>query len=364
MTLVQASIEEGIISIADAKGFALERGGVLMNAELHYAVFGRPNAAKDNVVLVCHALSGSARVDQWWPVLLSGLFDLEQDCVICFNILGSCYGSTGPSSVDPATGQPYGSSFPTVTVRDIVRSQKIALAKLGFEHLRAAIGVSLGGMQAIQWAVDFPEAVERCVAIGATPVSALALALNHVQRRAFQVAGPQHKREALALAREIAMLSYKSAPLFDKRHGRRPNRKGPSPYESDAGLFDVGGYLEHQGEIFLDRFDPDSYQVITRIMDLFDPAHDYGSPLAAWSRIKARTLLIGITSDWLFPTEDVRELAAEIRECGADVKFTELTSEHGHDAFLAEEEKLLPVLRRFLRGIAHAGSPIPPLRAE
>jgi homoserine O-acetyltransferase len=334
--------------VGGAGGFVLERGATLAAAELQYAIFGKANPAGDNVVLVCHALSGSARVDQWWPVLLHGLFNLERDCVICFNILGSCYGSTGPSSIDPATGKPYGASFPLVTVRDIVRAQKDALDQMGYRHFRAIIGVSLGGMQALQWAVDYPESLDGCIAIGATPLSAMGLALNHIQRGMLKLGGAEKPQEALALARQLAMCSYKSAALFARRHGRRPNRTGPSPFASDAGRFDVAGYLDHQGEIFLDRFDPDTYRVITQIMDLFDPARDHGSPEAAWSRVRAKLLLLGITSDWLFPSDEVRALAGEIRSFGVETEYHELTSEHGHDSFLAEEEKLLPVLRHFL----------------
>lgn len=334
--------------------FALELGGSLQEVKVRYAVYGEPNEAFDNVTLVCHALSGSARVDQWWPTLLHGVFDLEKDCVICTNVIGSCYGSTGPTSVNPETGQAYGAAFPRVTVRDMVRAQVQALEQLGITHLRAVVGSSLGGMQALHWAIDFPERVDQVIAIGMAPLGAMALALNHIQRKALELA----REDGLALARAIGMCSYKSPDLFEQRHGRRPNRSGKAPWESSDGRFDIAGYLDHQGDIFLDRFDPDAYRIITHAMDLFDPARDYGSAELAYERIRAQVLLVGISSDWLFPAADVRKLAEELRARDVDCRYHEIVSDHGHDAFLAEPETLLPVLNSFLhsasRGIAVA----------
>jgi homoserine O-acetyltransferase/O-succinyltransferase len=347
-------LTQGVARIAggpsDLKPFVLESGATLPQVDVRYSVYGEPNEAQDNIILVCHALSGSSRVDQWWPLLLDQVFDLKRDCIVCFNAIGSCYGSTGPASIDPATGKPYGSTFPRVTVRDIVRSQNLAATQLGIERFRSIVGSSLGGMQALQWAIDYPEAVESCVAIGAAPLGAMALALNHLQRKALALGKGSDKRmdRALALAREIAMISYKSSELFDARHGRKPNRTGPSPFESASGRFDIAGYLDHQGEVFIDRFDPDSYAIITHAMDLFDPARDYSSADLAFERITARVLLIGIDSDWLFPAADVRALHEQLAAAGVASNYHELTSDHGHDAFLAEPEKLIPSLTSFL----------------
>lgn len=324
--------------------FTLQSGEQLPRVDVRYAIYGEPNEAGDNITLVCHALSGSSRVDQWWPTLLEGVFDLERDCVVCTNIIGSCYGSTGPYSIDPRTGSIYGGAFPRVTVRDIVRAQQQALAQLGLTHFRAVIGSSLGGMQAIHWAIDFPEAVDRCISIGVAPLGALALGLNHLQRRALSLDAEQ----GLALARAIGMCSYKSPGLFELRHGRKPNRTGPAPWQSTDGRFDVAGYLDHQADIFLDRFDSHSYRVITHALDLFDPAREYGSAALAWERVSADVLLIGISSDWLFPAGDVRALATELRDCGINCAYHEIVSDHGHDAFLAEPEKLIPALKSFL----------------
>src|SRR5476651_1952641 len=183
-TNLQTSLHltQGTVSITKRGPFQLESGKTLAGVNLRYAIYGEPNEDCSNVTLVCHALSGSARVDQWWPDLLDTIFDLEHECVVCFNVIGSCYGSTSSASLDPATGKPYGASFPQVTVRDWVRSQKIALQELGITHLRTAIGPSIGGMQALQWAVEYPEWVDRVIAMGTTQLSALGLALNHLQR--------------------------------------------------------------------------------------------------------------------------------------------------------------------------------------
>jgi homoserine O-acetyltransferase/O-succinyltransferase len=347
-------LTQGVARIAggasDNKPFVLESGATLPVVDVRYSVYGEPNEAQDNIILVCHALSGSSRIDQWWPLLLDQVFDLERDCVICFNVIGSCYGSTGPSSINPATGKPYGESFPRATVRDMVRAERLAATQLGIDRFKAVVGSSLGGMQALQWAIDYPEAVESCVAIGAAPLGAMALALNHLQRKALALGKGSDKRtdRSLALARAIAMISYKSAALFEHRHGRNPNRTGPSPFESDAGRFDIAGYLDHQGDVFIDRFDHDSYAIITHAMDLFDPARDYSSAELAFERVAARVLLIGIDSDWLFPAADVRTLHDQLIAAGVASQYHELNSDHGHDAFLAEPEKLIPSLTAFL----------------
>jgi homoserine O-acetyltransferase/O-succinyltransferase len=337
-------------SASDSKPFVLESGAMLPVVDVRYSVYGEPNEAQDNIILVCHALSGSSRIDQWWPLLLDQVFDLERDCVICFNSIGSCYGSTGPTSTNPATGKPYEDTFPRVTVRDIVRAERLAATQLGIDRFKAIVGSSLGGMQALQWAIDYPGAVESCVAIGAAPLGAMALALNHLQRKALALGKGSDKRtdRSLALARAIAMISYKSADLFQQRHGRKPNRTGPSPFESEAGRFDIAGYLDHQGDVFIDRFNHDAYAIITHAMDLFDPARDYSSAELAFERITAQVLLIGIDSDWLFPAADVRALHEQLTTAGAASQYHELKSDHGHDAFLAEPEKLIPSLTSFL----------------
>ena len=340
-------------SFADKEGFALECGGELRPVTLQYAVYGELNAARDNVVLVCHALSGSAEVADWWPELFANndFFSIDPYCVICINILGSCYGSTGPQSINPSTGKTYGPDFPLVTVGDIVRSQREVLDHIGIDRIQLVIGGSIGGMQALQWAMDFPDRVDNCISIAATPLGPMGLALNHMQRQVIRLDpkwkngdyGDQPPALGLALARKIAMCSYKSAELFSTRFGRNPNRNGENPWAEPNARFDVSGYLDHQGEKFVQRFDTNSYLCITKTMDTFDPVRKYGS-IHAYSRIKARVTLVGISSDWLFPASEVQSLAGELRSCGVDCIYREIESSHGHDAFLAEPDKLASIL--------------------
>jgi homoserine O-acetyltransferase len=341
----------------------LDCGRALNCPTLHYAVYGRLNAARDNAVLVCHALSGSARVGNWWPEIFApgAVLSLERDFVICINMLGSCNGSTGPGSVNPDTGQSYGPDFPLVGVRDNVKAQARLLDSLGIRSLRLVLGGSIGGMQALDWTIFQPERIERALVIGVTPLSAMGLALNHLQRQAIQHdpewAGgrylPQRPpRSGLALARKIAMISYKSAPLFDERFGRNPNRSGEDPWAANghgSGLigerFDIAGYLDLQGNRFVERFDANAYLAILRAMDTWDPLLGYASPQEAFGRIRARLSFIGISSDWLFPAEDVRHFAESVRGAGAQADYREMTTAHGHDAFLAEQAELVRLLQ-------------------
>jgi homoserine O-acetyltransferase/O-succinyltransferase len=342
---------EGDFVFNQGAPFLLQSGASLQPLQLHYAIYGELNDRRDNAILACHALSGSARVGDWWPQLFGceGVFDLSRDCIIGINVIGSCYGSTGPRDLDSATGEAFGGSFPLVTVRDWVRTQAILLDHLGIDKLNAVIGGSIGGMQAIQWAIDFPERTRRAIAIGAVQLGAMALALNHLQRLAILNDDHDPPQDGLGLARAIAMISYKSAGLFSERFARKPNRNGEDPLNSLNERYDIGGYLDYQGQIFTRRFDADSYLIISKAMDNFDPAYGYESERAALQRISARVLMVGISSDWLFPAEDVRSLCERMQEAGADAEYAEIQSSHGHDGFLAEPEKLAPLIRRVLR---------------
>lgn len=358
---------EGDLVFALNEPFRLEAGGSLQPVSIRYAVYGELNERRDNAVLVCHALSGSARAADWWPEMFTAptnakgapgassgsVFDLSRDCVIGTNILGSCYGSTGPTSLNPATGNPFGPDFPLVTIRDVVRAQAHVLDELGVKRLHIVIGASIGGMQALQWAVDYPERVEHCIAIGTAPLSAMGLALNHLQRRAIQLdpkfnggryAAAEQPAGGLGLARGIAMCSYKSAELFGERYARKPNRNGEDPLQSLDHRYDVAGYLDYQGEKFVARFDANSYLVISKLMDTFDLARGYASEDEALGRIKSHISLVGISSDWLFPPADVRLLAERIEQAGAQSDYTEFESSHGHDGFLAEVDAIASVV--------------------
>jgi homoserine O-acetyltransferase len=341
----------------------LECGRTLAGLTLHYAVYGRLNAARDNAVLVCHALTGSALVGSWWPEIFSpgAVLSLEHDFVICINMLGSCYGSTGPGTVDPQTGQIYGPDFPLVSIRDNVRAQSKLLDSLAIRKLRLVLGGSIGGMQALDWTIHDPQRVERALVVGVAPLTAMGLALNHLQRQAIQHdpewAGGHYltqrpPRRGLALARQIAMLSYKSTVLFDERFGRKPNRNGEDPWGLDnqgggliGGRFDIAGYLDHQGERFIERFDANSYLAILRTMDTWDPLRGHASAEEAFASIRAKISFVGISSDWLFPAESVRHFAETIRATGVHIDFRLMTSDHGHDAFLAEQTELVRLLQ-------------------
>jgi homoserine O-acetyltransferase len=349
------------------KAFSLEAGGVLESPTLHYAIYGEPNAAGDNVILVAHALSGSARVADWWPRLFSdgGLLQARDNCVIGINILGSCYGSTGPGSIDPLTGRPYGPNFPLVSIRDIVTLQARLLTTLKIHRLKLVMGASIGGMQALEMAIQFPEREERVVSIGAAPLGAMGLGFNHLQRRMIEL-DPAWKgghyppdeppREGLALARALAVCTYKSPELFEHRFARKPDRSGEDPWASEhergQGLsgqrFDVAGYLDYQGERFVERFDANAYLAITRTMDTWDPARGYASPEDAFRRIQAEVMLVGISSDWLFPADEIAALGLRLERAGVRCEHRELISSHGHDAFLAEPDELARLLHPFL----------------
>jgi homoserine O-acetyltransferase len=365
---------EGDFSFANDQPFRLVAGGSLQPVTLRYALYGELNKARDNALLVCHALSGSARVADWWPQLLgpNQPFDTTRYCVIGVNVIGSCYGSTGPCSLNPQKpDQLFGSDFPLVTISDMVRTQARLLDHLGIQRLHTVVGGSIGGMQALSWAVDFPERVERCIAIGAAQLSALGLALNHLQRQAIRTdpawrdghyAPNQQPVAGLALARAIAVCSYKSAELFSGRFARRPDRSGEEPLSSLNARYDIAGYLDYQGSIFTSRFDANSYLLLSKAMDTFDLAEgdaSMASSEAALRRVRARLLLVGISSDWLFPASDVRALAWAARAAGVNANYAELRSSHGHDGFLAEATQLAPIINAHLKEeqptLAHAG---------
>jgi homoserine O-acetyltransferase len=341
----------------------LECECTLANPTLHYAVYGRLNAARDNAVLVCHALTGSALVGSWWPEIFApgAVLSLDHDFVICINMLGSCYGSTGPGSVNPATGEAYGPDFPLISIRDNVRAQARLLDSLGIRKLRMVLGGSIGGMQALDWTIQNPERVERALVIGVAPLSAMGLALNHLQRQAIlhdpDWANGRYlpqcpPRRGLGLARQIGMISYKSVPLFEERFGRKPNRNGEDPWALDeqgggliGGRFDIAGYLDHQGERFIERFDANSYLAILRTMDTWDPLRGYASLEEAFGRIRAKLSFVGISTDWLFPADTVRAFAEAVQAAGVRADYREMISAHGHDAFLAEQADLVRLLQ-------------------
>jgi homoserine O-acetyltransferase/O-succinyltransferase len=314
---------------------ALDCGDTLPSVEQRATIYGRLDPSR-GVVLVEHALTGSSGAADWWPGIVGedALFDPRERCVVAINALGSCYGSTGPTATD-RNGVAYGDRFPRVTVRDIVRAEMRALRELGVEHIDVAVGGSLGGMRALQWAVDAPERVGTAVMVGAHDHhSAMGIALNALQRDALAL----DPKRGLRLARKIAMLTYKSDELLRSRHDRRPDRRGKPQ-------FDVEGYLEHQADRIESRMDAESYAVLTHAMDSFD-VRDRARPGLA-----PRLLFVGITSDWLFRCEEVRAAARRFASRGVSAQYLQLSSNHGHDAFLAEAPLLRALLEPYLAGV-------------
>lgn len=307
------------MSRVDIGPLTLESGERLDNVRQEVTRYGDPALP---AVLVAHALTGSSRIAQWWSGLVGPgrSLDPQRYHIVGINVLGSCYGSSGPTNTP---------GFPAVTVRDIVAAQARALDVLGIERLAMAIGGSLGGMQALQWALDFPQRIERAVVIGAHDhQSAMAIALNAVQREAISL----DPRRGLRLARKIATISYKSEQIFRDRHDRRADRNGRF-------RFDVEGYLEHQAEQFATRMDARSYVALTHAMDSFDVRNASAGPSPP------SVQFVGISSDRLFPADDIRAAAARFAARGFNATYHEIVSQHGHDAFLAQPELLAAVLR-------------------
>jgi homoserine O-acetyltransferase len=298
----------------------------------------------------------------WWnPLIGPGRpFDTSRYFVICSNILGGCYGSTGPSSLDPATGRPYGMRFPLITIRDMVDAQRVLLDHLGVRELAMVAGGSIGGQQALEWAVRYPDMVRKAAVVAATAaLTAQGIAFSEVQRQAIMAdprwqggdyAPGEGPRAGLAIARMLAMITYQSEESMELRftRNRNPQRfpQAPSPGNvPDLGeRFDVENYLYYQGELLVRRFDANSYLYISRAMDLYDVSEGYPSLEAALSRIRSKALFVGIRSDFLFPAARVRWLAEQVRSLGGDATYVELDSPHGHDAFLKEWEQMTAAL--------------------
>ncbi len=312
--------------------FALESGDTVSPLNLRCSVYGELNADCSNAVLVFHALTGSSRIADWWGDVLGagrGL-DTSKYALLCVNYPGSCYGSTTAKTLKERCGK-----LPVVTTRDIVCANIKVAERLGIKKFKAAVGGSVGGMLALQLAADFPDLTAKCIAIGATPLSPLGLALNHLQRQAL-------RHNDIGLARQAAMLSYKCAALLDERFARNPNRNGEDPYDGFESRFDVAGYLDYQGEIFEKRFETESYELITKTMDLFELVDE------EIAKIKAVVSLIGISSDWLFPASDVKSYSQKLKSLGVKTEYIELVSNDGHDAFLSDADLVSDILKEVL----------------
>ncbi|HEX5991801.1 MAG TPA: homoserine O-acetyltransferase [Thermomicrobiales bacterium] len=339
----------------------LELGGRIEAVTIAYRTWGRLNVAGDNAVLVLHALTGdslAAGPGGWWEPLIGPgrALDTERAFVICANILGGCQGTTGPASDDPLTGRPYGMRFPLITIGDIVNAQRALVERLGVRKL-VAIGGSIGGFQALEWATRHPELVSGVVPVAATgALDAQGVAMNEIGRRAI-MADPDWRggsyavegvfpSRGLAIARMVGMVTYHSKESMDLRFGRNPATR-PVLYPSFGPTFDVEGYLHYHGDALTKRFDANSYLYLTRTMDLYDVGRDGGEE--QWlRRIEAPVSLVGIRSDWLFPPGPIRGLGDCLRELGKDVEYHELDSPHGHDAFLKEWDQMTDAIGPFV----------------
>ena len=361
------------------EAFELEAGGGISPVDMEYETYGELNAARDNAILIVHALSGDAHAAGWdaeaqtngrkWRLRKPGWWDemvgpgkpldTRRWFFICSNVLGSCYGTTGPSSVDPVSGKPWGLRFPLVTVSDWVRLQARLLDRLGIERLTAVVGGSLGGQQALEWALAYPERVENAIVLAASArLSPQGLAFNAVARHAIlsdpnfnqgDYYGGPAPAAGLSAARMLGHITYLSDESMLEKFGRRLQDK-EKPDFSFGIEFQVESYLAYQGRSFVERFDANSYLYITRAMDYYDAAERWGggSLDEACSRIKSRLMVVSFSTDWLYTPAQCRDLALSVVRNGIPINYAMVPSSYGHDSFLVEYERLGPLLTDFL----------------
>ena len=350
-----------------------QSGAVLDSYDLIYETYGTLNAARSNAVLVCHALNASHHVAGyyagdpadvgWWDNMVGPgkALDTEQFFVIGVNNLGGCFGSTGPASINPKTGKPYGSSFPVVTVEDWVNAQARLADRLGIESFAAVMGGSLGAMQALQWAIRFPTRIRNAIVVaGAPKLSAQNIAFNEVARQAITTDPDFHggdfyehgvvPRRGLRLARMIGHITYLSDDAMMEKFGRSL-RSGTVHFHFDVD-FEVESYMRHQGDKFAEYFDANTYLLITRALDYFDPAQAHGGDLSrAFATAVARFLVISFTSDWRFSASRSREIVKALLDNRRDVSYAEVAAPHGHDAFLLDDPRYHALVRAWFESI-------------
>jgi len=373
-----ATIDENSVDIVQTKvvrvvepeqPLKLECGRILAPIDVAYETYGKLNQAGDNTILICHALSGNAHVagynspddrkPGWWDIMLGpgkGI-DTNKYFVICSNFLGGCSGTTGPSSINPATGKTYGLEFPIITIADMVRVQKMLLDKLGIKGLLAVIGGSIGGMQVLQWAIEYPDFVKAAIPIATTThLGAQSIAFDAVGRNAIladqNFAAGQYKTvkapdRGLAIARMIGHITYLSEQGMREKFGRQLRNADNYSYDFNS-EFAVETYLDYQGQSFVERFDANSYLYITKAADYFDLGKEYGSLKKAFANTKCRFLVISFASDWLFTPAQSRAIVNALIANDKDVSFCDIASPYGHDAFLLEPKILGSFISGFL----------------
>lgn len=361
----------GVVLFDEDRPLRLATGATLAPVEVDFETYGRLDDDRANAVVVCHALTGDARAADWWSALVGPGKPLDTDrfFVICANLLGGCQGTTGPSSIDPGTGQAYGLRFPLLHMRDLVAVHRALVAHLGIARLHAAVGGSLGGMQILQWALDHPGEIERAVVICASArLTAMNTGFTAAARAAIMRDPNFHRGDyaahgtvpetGLIVARMMAHLTYMSEEALRRKFDRE--RRVPGAPMSFADDFEVEHYLTHQGEVFPERFDALSYLYLTRVMDYFAPFEDAGLDLAA---VDTAFQLLSFDTDWRFGTDHSQFIAGELRAGGVAVEQEEIASPWGHDSFLLEVPAYHEAVARFLdapaaaRRVADPGSP-------
>ena len=366
------------VELAADRPMALDSGESIGPFTTAYTTCGTLNSDKSNAILVCHALTGDQYVLEqhpvtgkpgWWELMVGPGKSLDTDryFIICVNVLGGCMGSTGPRDINPETGRPWGLDFPVITIGDMVRAQALLLDHLGIEKLFCVIGGSMGAMQVLEWAARYPDRVFSAIPIaGAARHSAQNIAFHEVGRQAI-MADPDWRRgnylqeqtnpkSGLSVARMAAHITYLSETALHRKFGRRLQGREEISFGFDAD-FQVESYLRHQGSTFVERFDAKSYLYITRAMDYFDLAAEHDGVLAgAFENTSVRFCVISFNSDWLFPTDESREVVRALNAVAANVSFVEIDTDKGHDAFLLDEREFHRTVSGFLEGAAdHRG---------
>jgi homoserine O-acetyltransferase/O-succinyltransferase len=353
---------------ASFDSISLDSGATLSPVQVAYETYGNLNSDKSNAILILHAFSGDAHAagisheagkPGWWDNSIGPgkAFDTDKYFIICSNVLGGCSGSTGPSSISFATGCPYGMSFPVITIRDMVRLQSMLVGHLGIERLLSVAGGSMGGMQALEWAVSYPHRVASAIPIAATARhSAQQIAFNEVGRQAIMADpdwdggnyyGKTPPARGLSVARMVGHITYMSDESMREKFGRRLREK--EKYGFDFSIeFEVESYLRYRGSQFVSRFDANSYLYITKAMDYFDLTNGHDSLARAFESGRTRFLVISFTSDWLYPSYQSLEIVNSLRSRNRDVAYCELPSNYGHDAFLVDVAEQTEVVRGFL----------------
>ncbi len=354
----------------------LESGRRLGPVTVRYETYGALNEDRSNAILVLHAFSGDAHAagytsesdkrPGWWDTMIGPgrAFDTDRYFVICSNVLGGCRGTTGPGSTDPSTGRPYGLSFPVITLEDMVNVEYRLVRHLGIDRLLAVAGGSMGGMQALQWSVSYPDAVAGVIVLASTArLSAQGIAFNAVGRNAItsdtrwnngDYYGKEPPARGLSIARMVGHITYLSDASMHEKFGRRLQEREQFGFDfSDQ--FEVESYLEYQGGNFVDRFDANTYLYLSKAIDYFDLGGKYGSLESAFAGVRSKFLVVSYSSDWLYPSYQSKEIVVALMRNRKDVSYTELDCPYGHDSFLLETERQRPLLASFLATVNRHG---------